>query len=306
MGPGGVGLGLGDGVGDGVGVGEGDGAGVMLVVILVEHVTTLPPGFPVPLHWLMLIGSAGLIVEGSTVQRMVPPPPFADPLHWVTVAPVVVAGNGSQSTVPPPPPPEPTHWLTVADVTGAAPGVSALMLFVIRTVQVVGCAASLPDALHCRTSVTMSDEVVVVDPLPGGHGSLAHNRLTVTVELVTPPLIVLTTVTEQTMLVVAPPGPGPMPLHWSMAMLAALAGGGEMAIPAMENAAVSSSIAMAMCHPRMAEPRTEAVSAFMYHGLSEECARFHTAGNESHMDGKAVITGSDIARYYPGGPSGAN
>jgi hypothetical protein len=120
----------------------------MLVVMAVRHVTTLPPGFPVPLHWLMLIGIAELTVDGSTVQRTVPPPPLADPLHWVTVAPVVVAGNGSQSTVPPPPPPEPTHWLTVAGVTGSAPGVSALMLFVIRTVHVIGCAASLSESLH--------------------------------------------------------------------------------------------------------------------------------------------------------------
>ena len=120
----------------------------MLVVMEVRHVTMLPPGFPVPLHWLTLIGRAGLIVEGSTVQRTVAPPPFADPLHWVTVAPVVLAGNGSQSVVPPPPCPEPLHWLTVAAVTGCAPGVSALMLFVILTVHVIGCAASLSESLH--------------------------------------------------------------------------------------------------------------------------------------------------------------
>jgi hypothetical protein len=235
----------------------------MLVVMLVRHVTVLPPPFPVPLHWLMEIGSAGLIVDGSTVQRTVPPPPFADPLHWVTVAPVVVAGNGSQSTVPPPPPPEPTHWLTVAAVTGCAPGVSALMLFVILTVQVVVFPPSLAELLHWRTSVMRSEEVVVNEPLPGAHGSLAHNRVTVTVELVTPLLIVLTTVTVQVMDVTAPPGPGPWLLHWSTAMLAARAGG-VMATPAMKNVLVSRAIATAMCHTSWrVEPRAGALSGLM-------------------------------------------
>ena len=65
----------------------------MLVVRVVLHRTMLPPGFPVPLHWFTLIGIAALIRdEVATRQSAVAPPPFAEPLHCVTVAPVVVAG----------------------------------------------------------------------------------------------------------------------------------------------------------------------------------------------------------------------
>ena len=189
-------------------------AAVMFVTILVSHVTTLPPGFPVPLHWLTVMGMAGLILDVEpTVQRTVPPPPLPEPLHWVTVAPVVVAGNGSQSTVPPPPVPEPTHWLDVAAVTGVAPGVSALMLLVIVTRQVIGCAESLSEPLHWVTSVTRLVECVVNVPLPGGHGPSKHCRVTVVVELLVPPLMVLTTVTVQVMAVVAPIALGPTLLH---------------------------------------------------------------------------------------------
>jgi hypothetical protein len=47
--------------------------------------------------------------------------------------------------------------LTVAAVTGWAPGVSALMLFVTVTVQVIsGGAASLADPLHWLMLVTTS------------------------------------------------------------------------------------------------------------------------------------------------------
>jgi len=161
----------------------------------------------------------------------------------VTVAPVVVAGNGLQFNGPtlpkrPPPVPEPTHWLTVAAVTGCAPGVSALMLLVTETVQVIGCAASLLEPLHWVISVTRFVELLVNVPFPDGHGSREQVRITVVVELVMPPLIVLTTVTAQSKPVVAPPGPGPTLLHWSTVMDAATAGEGRTAIPAKENALV--------------------------------------------------------------------
>jgi hypothetical protein len=65
------------------------------------------------------------------------------------LAPVVVAGNGSQTSgpvAPNLPPPVTTHWLTVAAVTDDARGVSALMLFVIRTRHTIrGGAASLAE-----------------------------------------------------------------------------------------------------------------------------------------------------------------
>ncbi|MGZ4614945.1 MAG: hypothetical protein ACXV4A_05240 [Actinomycetes bacterium] len=228
---------------------------VMCVAMLVRHVTTLPPGFPVPLHWLIVIGIAGLTLDpDATVHATVPPPPFPDPLHWVTVAPEVVAGKGLQLTLPPPPFPEPSHSLTVAAVTGLAPGVSALMLFVIETSHVIGCAASLSDALHCLTDVTRLVDWVVNVPLPGEHGSSEHSRVTVVVEPVMPRLIVLTTVTRHVMPVVAPAGPAPTPLHCPTSRFAAWAAGGDRANHAKENAPASRRASAAECHvPREVE-----------------------------------------------------
>ena len=58
--------------------------------------------------------SAEVVVEPEpTVHRTrwVPPPPFPELLHWVTVAPVVFAGKGSHRVVGavPPPVPEALH-----------------------------------------------------------------------------------------------------------------------------------------------------------------------------------------------------
>jgi hypothetical protein len=97
------------------------------------------------------------------------------------------------------------------------------MLFVIATVQVIGCAASLSEPLHWLTVVTKLVELLVNVPFPDGHGSSEHSLVTVVVELVTPLLIVLTTVTVQVKAVVAPAGPGPKLLHWSTTTFAACA-----------------------------------------------------------------------------------
>jgi hypothetical protein len=225
----------GEGLVDGVALADGVGvaaAAVIVVLIDVRQVSTAPPALPVPLHWLTEIGMTGLTVDaGSTEQLTVPPPPFAEPLHCVTVALVVVAGNGAQVLLPPPPPADPTHWLTVAAVTGSAPGVSALMLLVMLTSQLIGWAASLSEPLHWLIEVTRSLELVVVEPLPGAHGSREHCRLTVVVDEVVPPLMVLMTVTEQVMPVVAPMGPGPTLLHWSTVSVAACAGAERLMAP---------------------------------------------------------------------------
>jgi len=175
----------------------------------------LPPGFPVPLHWLTLIGIAGLILDCvPTEQATVAPPPFAEPLHWVTVAVEVAAGKGLQFTVPPPPAPEPTHSLTVAAVTGCAPGASALTLFVIVTRHTIGWAESLSEPLHWLTNVTRLVEWLVNVPFPFGQGPREQCRVTVVVELVFPLFVmVLTTVTVHLMPVVAPLALGPTPLH---------------------------------------------------------------------------------------------
>jgi len=211
----------------------------------------LPPGFPVPLHWLILIGIAGLIRdEVATLQSAVAPPPFAEPLHWVTVAPVVVAGNGLHSTDPPPPFPDPTHWFTVAAVTGWAPGGLPLMLFVTVTRQMIGWAASLSEPLHCRIDVTRLVECVTNVPFPCAQGWREQCRVTVVVELVFVPLMVLTTVTVHLIPVVLPIAPGPWPLHWLTVRSAACAADGDKAAIAKENALASSNAISARCHGR--------------------------------------------------------
>lgn len=79
----------------------------------------------------------------------------------------------------------------------------------------------MSELLHWVTDVTKSPELVVKVPLPPGQGSREHCRLTVVDEDTTPPLIVLVMVTEQVSPVVAPAGPGPIPLHWSIDRVAA-------------------------------------------------------------------------------------
>jgi len=236
-----VGRGLGLPLGPGpvvlLGAGLGLTAAVMFVVIRVVQVTTLPPGLAVPLHWLTVTGIAALIVDGSTVQCTVPPPPLPEPLHWVTVAAAVVAGNGEHTRCPPPPVAEPTHWFDVAADTGFAPGVSALMLSMISTVQVTGPAASLSEPLHWLTVVTRSVEVWGTPA--GAHGLLWQVADTVVVELVRPPLMVLTMRTVQAMEVVAPPGPGPIPLHWLAVRFAAAADGTRSTRPPAVNSRVT-------------------------------------------------------------------
>lgn len=228
--------------------------GVMLLVMLAEHVSRVPPALPVPLHWLTRTGIAGLILDaGATEQTAAEPPPVTEPLHWVTVAPVVLAGNGVQTRGPrpsksPPPVPVPTHWLTVAAVTDAARGVSELTLFVMLTRQTIrGGAASLAEPLHWVTLVTTSVDLVVRDvTFPPGHGPRLHWRVTVVVEPLVAPLIVLTTVTVQVNPVVAPCGVAPMSLHWLTAMGAALAEGAGRTNPAKENAPMTATKAITM------------------------------------------------------------
>ena len=176
-----------------------DAAGVTCERINTEQVTTLPPGLPVPLHWLTFTGIAGLTTDAeSTVQCTVPPPPVPEPLHWVMVAPVVVAGNGAQLTVPPPPVADPTHWFTVAFVTGCAWLVPALTLFVTVTEHVIGWAESLSDPLHWLMLVTSEVEWLTNVPFPGAQGPSRQSLVRVVVDPRWAPSIVLTTTTVQT------------------------------------------------------------------------------------------------------------
>jgi hypothetical protein len=146
-----------------------------------------------------------------------------------------LTGPGSQPTTPEPPLPEPTHSVTVGALRGSAPVVSRQMLLVILTLHRIGWAASLSELLHCRTAVTREFELVVDVPFGLEQGASVHARVTVVVELVAVPLIVLTTVTVHFRPVVAPAVPGPWPLHWSIAAAAAWAGAGA-ASPATQNA----------------------------------------------------------------------
>jgi hypothetical protein len=109
---------------------------------------------------------------------------------------------------------------------------------VILTLQMIGCAASLSELLHCRTAVTRLVELVVDVPFGAEQGPSVHSRVTVVVELVAVPLIVLTTVTVHVKAVVAPAAPGPWLLHCSTDTLPAWATLGA-ASPANQNALVA-------------------------------------------------------------------
>ena len=134
--------------------------------------------------------------------------------------------------------PEPTHWRAVEAVRGCASGVFARMMFVMLTLQLIACAASLSELLHCRTTVTRAVDWVVNVPFGVEQGPSVHSRVTVVVELAAVPLIVLTTATVHLNTVVAPLVSGPWPLHWSTTMVAACAALGR-ASPAIEKAPVS-------------------------------------------------------------------
>jgi hypothetical protein len=68
------------------------------------------------------------------------------------------------------------------------------------------------------------------------------------------PLIVLTTLTVHFIAVVAPPTPGPWPLHWSTTMVEAWAVVGRTN-PAMDNALVSSIRAITIARHEPAQVR---------------------------------------------------
>lgn len=227
-------------VGDGVApvATAGTGSAVVgLVMTLAVHDTVDPPTFPVPLHWVILTGIARLTLDrGSTLQCTAPPPPLPEPLHWVTIVPV--ARFGLQSTEPPPPLAEPTHWVTRGAPMGCAPGVLRPMRFVTVTLQLIACAASLSELLHCRMTVTRLADVVVNVPFGVEQGPSVHSRVTVVLDRVLIPLIVLTTATVHLIAVVAPWAAGPWPLHWSTAKVAApaVAGGAR---PTREKAPVN-------------------------------------------------------------------
>ena len=139
------------------------------------------------------------------------------------------------------------------------------------TSQLIVCAASLSELLHCWTMVTRLLERVVNVPFGVEQGPSEHSLVTVVVELVVVPLIVLTTVTVHFIPVVAPSARGPWPLHWSTTMVAAFAVVG-MATPARENVQVSITRASKIVRHagREAELGAGIMSVLMWPTLGEE------------------------------------
>jgi hypothetical protein len=177
----------------------------MLVVMVVEHVTVLPPPFSEPLHWSTVTGNAALVVPDA-VQAMNPPPPVPDPLHCVTTGEPWPLGRHAVMLVPPPPP-DPLHWSRVKAV--AAAGEGPLMLLTMLTEHVVVLPPTLSDALHWCTALMTSVELTV-SPV---HPSRVQVRRYTTAE--PPPLasMLLTIETEQLTERGAPSGPAACPLH---------------------------------------------------------------------------------------------
>jgi hypothetical protein len=159
--------------------------------------------------------------------------------------------------VAPPPLPEPTHWSTLTGVSGSAPGVPALMLLVTVTLHVIGCAASLSDALHWSMVVTRLVELYEKVPSPGGQAARAQVRVTVTVDPEAAPSRVLTTETEQLISVVAPAALAPMPLHWSIATVEARAAG----VPPVRTQTSSRRGTASRCRARVREVRKAAMGS---------------------------------------------
>jgi len=164
----------------------------------------------------MVTGSAVASPDTVHLTRVSAPPPFPEPLHWVTVA-LVVLPIGAHTTVGwvPPPVPDPMHWLTVTpDV-----GVLAEMLLITVTLHVTLLPPPKATPLHWFTEVTSWLDVVtvVVQPEGGSTPASARHAVAVTVELVTPEevevlLIVMLQVTSN-------PAPVGMSggLHWAAA-----------------------------------------------------------------------------------------
>lgn len=162
------------------------------LTMLAEQITSAPPPFADPLHWLIRTPPTAR-VPVALHRRPTSVPPFADPLHWVIAAPVVVAGNGSQFLVMPPP--EPTHWLTVA---ACVVGFEPTKLFVTWTLHRSVPPPPLIESLHWLTRVTSRfiSHVFVVHAAVGWPAAPWHSWTEVFDE---PPVevIVLTIVTRQ-------------------------------------------------------------------------------------------------------------
>jgi hypothetical protein len=130
-------------------------------------------------------GSADAPPVSVHFTRVDPPPPFPDPLHWVTVAPVVLA-TGAHTRIGwvPPPVPEPMHWFTVTPLVAVPAG----MVFTTETLHVTLLPPPTTIPLHWLTVVTNWFEAVttVVQPKGGSTPAAARHEVAVIVELGAP------------------------------------------------------------------------------------------------------------------------
>ena len=133
----------------------------------------------------MVTGRAVAAPETVHLTRIVPPPPFPDPLHWVTVA-LVVFATGAQTTVGsvPPPVPEPMHWLTVAPEVGVP--VETSLVNVTLQIKLLPPPTMMP--LHWLTVDTnwVDEATLAVQPAGGSTPAAARHAVVVIVELGAP------------------------------------------------------------------------------------------------------------------------
>ena len=129
----------------------------------------------------MVRGTADEPPDTVHLTRPEPPPPLADPLHWVTVA-EVVDPIGLHITVGwvPPPVPDPMHWSTVSPVVDVPVGTSLITV----TLHVTLLPPPFTTPLHWLTEVTSRFDVVVVvvQNAGGSTPAAARQAVAVTVE----------------------------------------------------------------------------------------------------------------------------
>lgn len=140
----------------------------------------------------MVTGKTVSVPETVHLTRIGAPPPFPDPLHWVTVA-LLVLPTGAQTKVGsiPPPVPDPMHWLTVAPDVGVP--VETSLVNVTLHVKLLPPPTMMP--LHWFTVETSWVDLatVVVQPAGGSTPAAAKHAVVEIVELVAPLEVTLLT-----------------------------------------------------------------------------------------------------------------
>src|ERR1700722_9259629 len=181
--------------------------------------------------------------------RVDAPPPFPEPLHWVTVAPLVLA-TGAHTRVGwvPPPVPEPMHSLTVTPAVAVPAG----MVFTTETLQVTLLPPPKTTPLHWFTVVTSWLDVVtvVVQPKGGRTPAAARHAVAVIVELSAPAAVTLLAIVMVQLTCEPAPVGKAGGLHWAAAGATAAPTADELARPpriSMPNAVATATRASRTC-----------------------------------------------------------